>query len=224
MSYIPDTDSEFDEFQKNFVTKMVAGASTWAIPGARVTAITTRQIQWNTDYAAGGKEVDRKSSEAVKKTKTRKLYEKEIRDFVQEFITANSLIDDDQRRAMRVTVADTEPTERARIETSPTVRLIAKEGARFIVECRVKSDSTRASKHKDADGVELAYKVAPKNQPPETPDDAPDRKISGKARVRLDLAIADAGKSLFVFARWYNKTDEAKNGPWSTVSNKIISD
>lgn len=222
--FIPSADAEFDEWQQNFVTHAVAGASSWAIPAPRVTDITNRQAEWAADYAAGGKHVDRTDSQQVKKTQTRNVYEKEIREFIGEFIRKNSLIDDDDRRAMKVTVPDTEPTDRVQIETAPNIRLLPKAGARFIVECRVESDSTRPSRPADADGVELAYIVADKSEPPANPGAATERKLNGSARVRLELNIADAGKSLHCFARWVNATDESKNGPWSTLSSKIISD
>ena len=222
--FIPSSDADFDEWQQNFVTHVVAGASSWVIPAARVTALTTRQTQWATDYAAGGKHVDRTDSQQLKKTQTRDLYEKEIRDFVGEFIRKNSEIDDDERRAMKVTVPDTEPTSRSPIETAPSVTLLPKAGARFTVECRVESDSTRPSRHHDADGVELAYIVAAKTELPANPNETTKSKLSGRARVRLELDIEDAGNSLHLFARWVNTTNDSKNGPWSGLVSKVISD
>lgn len=222
--FIPDPDADFDEWQQNLLTHVNAGGAAWAIPDPKVAALNTRQTQWATDYAAGGKHVDRTDSQQLKKTQTRDVYEKEIRDFIGEFIRKNSLIDDDDRKAMKLTVPDTEPTARQQIDTAPSVRLIPKAGARFVVECRVKSDSTRVSRHKDADGVELAYIVAPKNELPANPNVTTESKLSGSARVRLELSIEDAGKSLHVFARWINTTDDSKNGPWSGLASKVISD
>ncbi len=221
--YIPSGDADFDEWQQNFLTHVVAGASSWVIPAARVTALTTRQTKWATDYATGGKHVDRTDSQQLKKTQTRDLYEKEIRDFVGEFIRKNSEIDDDERRAMKVTVPDTEPTSRSAIETAPSVTLLPKTGARFTVECRVEGDSSRPSRHHDADGVELAYIVAAKDELPGNPNETTKSKLSGKARVQLELDIEDAGKSLHLFARWINTSDNSKSGPFSYLIKVIIS-
>jgi hypothetical protein len=88
----------------------------------------------------------------------------------------------------------------------------------------VKADSNRISRHEDSDGVELAYKVGKKDEAPATPGEARQSKLSGSARVRLELGIADAGKRLYVFARWINTTDDSKNGPWSTIKSRVISD
>jgi len=222
--FIPSGDADFDEWQQNLVTHVNAGGAAWAIPAPRVAALIARQTQWATDYAAGGKHVDRTDSQQLKKTQTRDVYEKEVRDFVGEFIRKNSLVTDDERRAMKVTVADTEPTDRPQIETPVFLALLPKAGARFTVECRVEHDSSRPSRHKDADGVELAYIVAPKDELPANPNVTTESKLSGKARVRLELSIEDAGKSLHVFARWVNTTDDSKNGPWSGLASKVISD
>jgi hypothetical protein len=222
--YIPHPYSEFDEWQKNFITKLVAGAGSWNIPPARLTALINRQSRWKTDFGRGGKQADRNGSDTLAMQKTYKVYVKELRKFVQEFIARSSLVTNAQRKAMGVTVPVKKRTSRLPIETAPTVRLIAKEGARFIAECRVESDSNRTSRHKDSDGVELAYMVADKTEPPANPAETTESKLNGSARVWLELDIADAGKSLHIFARWINTTDDSKNGPWSTIKSRVISD
>lgn len=219
--YIPDPDSEFDEFQKNFMTKLLAGASSWNIPSGRVDALVILQTRWNTDFARGGKEADRRHSDTVAKQGTRKLYEKEIRNVTQEFIAKNSLVNDEQRAALGVTVPDTELTDRPAIESRPTVKPEMKGGARLQMEFRVEDDSDRPSMHQHADVVELKWQVG--GTEPTSPAQCPNTDSFSKAKESMQLDVADAGQFFYGFARWKNNSDNSKSGPFSLLIKIIIS-
>ncbi len=220
MSYIPNSDADFDEWQKNFLTHVEKGSSAWNIPNASVDALKALQTQWDTDYAAGGKHVDRTSSQQLKKTQTRDLYEKDIRGFVQEHIAFNSLITDDERRAMKVTVREEGHEARPPITTSPTVRATPLGGGRIKLECRVESDSSRTSMHPDADIVELRYSLD--DPAPESPAQATNGFNSSRSNWSLQIDILEQGKRFYGFARWANTGDESKSGPWSERFQVIV--
>lgn len=219
--YLPGSFAEFDEWQKNLISKVVAGASTWNIPDARVTALTGRQQQWKDDYEAGGKQTDRRHSDTIAMQSTHKLYEKEIRDFVQEFLAKNSLVSNKQRAAMKLTVPDTEPTDRVAIEDRPTVRAEMKGGALLKLEFRVKADSSRPSMHPDADVVELKYQIG--GTEPASPDETNKTETFSKAKQSMQLKVGNAGKFFYGFARWRNNSDVSKSGPYSVLIKIIIS-
>lgn len=222
--YIPDSDAEFDEWEKNFRTHLGANYASWNIPYARMNnVVNTLGSQWDTDYARGGEHADPKSSETEAKNQTRKLYETEIRKIVKEYIVNSSLVNDEQRIEIGVTVRDTEPTSRAKITTAPITGIKNEPGARFLITCRVEEDSTRASRHPDADSIEMKYQVGGEAAPAR-PDDCSKTITFTKAIHTIELDIGDAGKRLYCYLRWKNTGDDSKSGPWTRQFSAIIAD
>jgi hypothetical protein len=86
----------------------------------------------------------------LQKSMTKKI--REVYDDIPESALTSS-----DRTTLLIPKRDAEPSARSAIGTRPTLKLIVQGGARFIVENRVTSDSTRTSMHPDADHVELVY-------------------------------------------------------------------
>ncbi len=152
---------------------------------------------------------------ALKKTITSKL--REVFDDIPE-----SALTSTDRSTLKIPVRDSEPTTRAAISTSPSLKLIVQNGARFIVENRVDSDQTRPSMHPDADHIEFAYII--QADPPANVNETTKSKILSKARDVLQLDPATGGEKIHCYTRWVNKTDEAKSSPWTRLHTAVISD
>jgi hypothetical protein len=140
---------------------------------------------------------------------------------VYDDIPVRALTDRD-RTTLLIPKRDTTPSTRPAITTRPELTITVQGGARFIVENRVKSDSSRASMHPDADYVELRYSIG--ETPPASADECAVTIIRSKAREILKLKPADARKNFYCYTRWANKTDEAKSGPWTRLHSAVISD
>ncbi len=126
------------------------------------------------------------------------------------------------RSTLKIPVRDSEPTARAAIATSPSLKLIVQNGSRFLVENRADSDQTRPSMHPDADHIEFAYII--QADAPASVNDTTKVKILSKARDVLQLDPATGGQKIHAFTRWVNKTDEAKSSPWTRLHSAVISD
>lgn len=133
-----------------------------------------------------------------------------------------SALTDADRSTLLMPKRDTIPTPRPAIAKRPALKLIVQGGARFIIENRVESDSSRPSMQVDADYVEFIYCI--QDAPPASPDECTKTKILSKARETLQLNPADAGKKIHCYSRWANKTDEAKSSPWTRLHSAVISD
>ncbi|MBI4723127.1 MAG: hypothetical protein HY769_09085, partial [Candidatus Stahlbacteria bacterium] len=129
---------------------------------------------------------------------------------------------DGDREGLGLKVRDTEPTSRAAITVAPCVMLKSGAGATIQVRCRGAEDSTKASRHENADAIELRYKIG--DAAPVSPANCTDTVIFTRAIHTLKLDIADAGKRFYGFLRWKNTTDDAKSGPWSTRHQATIAE
>lgn len=157
----------------------------------------------------------RKQRNTVQKTITNKV--REVYDDIPE-----SALTEADRTTLLIPKRDKKPSERAAITTRPTLKLLVQGGARFIVENRVTSDSTRPSMHPAADYVEFIYCI--QETPPTDPAECNKTKIFSKSRDVLQLDPAVGGEKMHCYSRWANKTDEAKSSPWTRLHSAVISD
>jgi len=242
--YIPGPDGDFDEWQKNYVTHL---SSHWppmeepapgpgpaaappsdllyqflGIPEERYTELVDEQKVWTKDFARGGKETDRRSSEAKAKQKTRKEYEALLRSVTGEYIHKNRKASDEIKRALKLTVPDTEPTPIHGTD-APVVGLTNAGGSVIAFRCRRDEDQTRASMLK---GYLLEVRSWALNTTDPVPND-PDvpgykEDLSSKARFKLTQGMAMLGKTFYCYVRWRSKTNPAFDSPWTNRLQIVI--
>jgi len=92
-------------------------------------------------------------------------------------------------------------------------------GCKVRVSCRTASDSSRASMHPNADGVEIKYALG---EAPANVDACPNKEVFAKSRFIVSLATADAGKRIYAYLRWRTNSNPEKNGPWSDQLETIL--
>lgn len=239
VDYIPGPDGEFDEWQKNFVKHL---SSQWppaeaspspspsaapsellyqflGIPEERYDELTEMQKKWDKDYARGGKETDRRSSEAKAKQQTRKDYEALLRSVAGEYIHKNRKASVEIKRALKLTVPDTElsPAHGSHLVTgAPTVALKNMGGGKIDVHFRRSTDQTRPSMPKGYQ-AELRYVI--EIPLPEDPEEILSKTTvtSSRARFQVDAGMTNKKKTLRSYARWKHKINSAFNSPWTTV-------
>jgi len=133
-----------------------------------------------------------------------------------------SALTNDDRSTLLIPKRDTKPTDRSKITIRPTLKLIVMGGASFTVENRVDKDQTRPSMNPDADYVEMAYIIG--TTPPASVSETNKVKVLSKAREVISFDPANAGKTLYCYTRYVNKTDDSKSGPYTRLHSAIISD
>lgn len=104
--YIPSTEEDFNDWQDNWIPKMIAKAVAWGIPAGIQTENTDAQTDWVPKYAAGKDEADPTSAQRKAKNNSRKAYIKVIRKTVKQYIANNSLVSDADKVSLRLTVPD----------------------------------------------------------------------------------------------------------------------
>jgi hypothetical protein len=117
--YIPRNEEDFNDFQDNWITKMVAKALAWGIPAGTVTENTDAQTDWVAKYAVGKDEADPNSAQRRAKNDSRTEYTGIIRKTVKQYITNNPVVTDADKVSLRLTVPDTIRTRSAVPDHSP---------------------------------------------------------------------------------------------------------
>jgi hypothetical protein len=221
--YIPVKDKDFFVFQGNLVNIVVTNAPAWGIPAPAVAALVARRAEFEPLFTIAENKTTRRRADVVAFRQSRKLYEKEIRAFVKAWLINNPLVTDEQRSEMALTIRDTEPTPRGKIDVIPYVNLKAIGGGDVQVRCRTEKDQTRASMHPLADAIECRYILVPVGEmPPAGQKDAKNTQVSRKARFTVSLGDEQAGQRFYGFFRWANLTNPQNSGPWSPTQTVII--
>ena len=228
--YIPGSDGDFDEWQKNFVSKL---AGTWevgggtpvlrvylGIPDADWFPLLATQGIWTEKFAKGGKEANRTGSDTTAKQVIRKVYEKALREFIAGFIRGNKKATADIKRAMKLTVPDTEPSPLHSTD-APVVALKGLGGGMVDVHCRRANDQTRNSMIINY-RIEIRYVMG--TELPPNPDDISSATTvtSSKSHFKIDTGIINAGKKMKAYARWIHEHDEDFDSPWGETMTIVI--
>ncbi len=220
--YIPASDKDFFDWQDNLVTIVTPKVVAWNIDPPDFTVVTAEQLIYVPLYNKIKNKNNRTGTDVNKHRDERVIYEKILRDFTQANLANNKKVSNGDRTLMNITVKDTTQTSRPKITVTPIVKPTSKAGAIIEIVTRVDNDSTRPSIHVDSDGVEVVYIVA--TSAPVDPDACTKTFFSSKAKFRLAMKIADAGKKIYGFCRWKNSSDESKSGPWSLMFSATITE
>jgi hypothetical protein len=153
----------------------------------------------------------------------RKVYEKELREFHNEWIANNSAIPAEQKLILGGRVRDVEPSPGAPITDVPIVGLKSLGGGDIEVRCRFETDQTRSSMHPDANEVDYRYVLVEAGDvAPSDPEDCPKADSQPKAKFVLRAGAKNAGKRFYGFFRWLNSHRPRQEGPWSNPVNVIV--
>ncbi|MBI4722813.1 MAG: hypothetical protein HY769_07465 [Candidatus Stahlbacteria bacterium] len=108
-NYIPRSDSEFDTWQNNFVTYVMANATALGITTAEVNELSSARAAWNTSYAIHITQQNASRGAAEIKDETKDAHESIIRQLTKK-IQARKETSDLQRESLGITVRDTTKT------------------------------------------------------------------------------------------------------------------
>jgi hypothetical protein len=238
---IPQSDGDFDSYINSTADYLAEGTPTNAdrleVSATQLTTWDTMRSDWNKVYA---KYVDEsKRTKAI--TADKNAQKKTFTTFANPILTSISVkeaLTNNDRSVFKLPERD-EPTHRVKINESPIGRLMPQEGGDLKMKVQMTADATRASRHPDADHVEMRYALlsavptepqspdpnlpsGPKETIPATADQCPFSTISTKANFTVSLGQAASGKRIYAFFRWVNASNLALSGPWSTVQQSVV--
>lgn len=217
-------DDNFFNWQGKAVNKTVTNQVAWNIPAAKVTALTTRRAWYEPLYHKAQEKDERTKADVDRHRQARKLYEKELRAFLNAHIRYNEDVPRDEKIAMGVPPRDLEPTPRGKIDAVPYINLKPLGGGDIQVRARAEKDKTMASMHPLADGIECKYLIVPKGEMAPEDIDASGMKTqtSKKARFTVSCGLKHTGDTFYGFFRWANLSVPANSGQWSTKAAGMV--
>ena len=213
----PTRDDERNTFYNQSIEYLITNKVRLNLSAGHEASLDGKRTEWNSVYpkaknpAVATKPIRERKNELIVEI------EKEIREVYADIPASVLTLDD--RSTLNIPERDSEPTPRPVILDSPIIKVNSLEGAQMEFICRTDTDSTRASMHKDADGIELVYKIG--EPAPTFPAECNRNHISTKAKFVLKLDLSDSGKKMTGFARWKNNTNSEKSGPWSSFSGLV---
>jgi len=218
-NYIPARDADFDIWQGQFIAGITpARITAWKITQADYDALVLLQTDWTSAWNIAKDIGSHTSAETVAKNQARDVYEHALRTFVSQWIRGNTLITDDERRDLGVTVPD---AERTPVGIKTNAPLLTFDPAVHTVQTlRIGNpDDPQTQGMPAGQKVFLERFVGGSGLDPAT--------ISfGNAQVvtrflhRIQYTEADVGKTVYLRACYVNTKGE--KGPFSPVLNAVI--
>jgi hypothetical protein len=216
----PTRDSDFNSKVQIIVPYLNTHKVRLLISAQNITDINALKTIWDDIFPKSQDPAQRTTSVTDDKNTARADIEDLLRSIYDDIPA--SVLNTDDRNTLNLHERDTNPSPRPAINTSPVAKLSSGPGARMEIICRVETDSSRASIHPDADGVEVAYIVAA--TPPASPAACNKIILSTKAKFSVQTDIAEAGKKMFAYMRWKNNSSDDKSGPWTSVLSATVAD
>lgn len=216
--YIPSDEENFNDWQENFVPKMVAKALAWGIPDSEKDAVEDAGTDWGTKYAAGRDEADPTSAQRQAKNDSRRSYTALIRELVNRRIRNNPAVTNDDKTSLRLTVPDTTRTRVAVPSVGPNAKIAKIE--HLVHTIRITNPETPTSQAKP-EGVTRTnvYRFIG----PTAPVNISQYQLIGsatKALYRSTFTEDDAGKKAWYIVQYENTRGE--RGPISDSVNGLI--
>ena len=215
--YIPHADPAFDTWQQNFITYLGAHYTDLGLAPEEIVPPITAQTTWTSDYAAHATAQAAAQSARQAKDDARTAFEDAIRSLVRR-LQASPDVDDTEREAMGITVADTTATAAAEPASRPLVSVDTSQRLRHVIAFVDENTPTRKAKPKGVMGVELWVKIG--DPVPTDPAELTFLAVDTRTPYTADYGGEDGGKTAHYMLRWVNTTGE--KGPWSETASATI--
>ena len=220
--YIPKTDKDFDTFQgtiwDNIVAHQPGTASAWGYPQQRVNAMGTKKNRWDAAWLIAKNKKNRTSGDVIEKDEAREDFEKDIRNFVNDWLAFNDLITDKQRTEMGLHIRDTQPTAHGVLNFAPSGTLDKLSVLEHILRI-LNPNTPHTQAMPDANRAEIQLFIGAANTLPAAMVFSTYR-LSGRFLVKILFAEADRGKTAFYRTRYINRRGDA--GPFGNVFSAVI--
>ena len=216
--YIPAGDPDFDTWQNNFVTYVVANAAALGLdPLVDTAPVLGAQSTWNTDYTALA--IAQAAAQSARQTKdaARQAFEVVIRALVAR-LQASPDVDDSERAGLGITVPDRIATPAEIPATRPVVSVDTSQRLRHVIAFADEATPTRKAKPAGVMGAEIWVKIG--DPAPVDPKELAFLAVDTRTPYTSDYDGADANKVAHYMLRWVNTRGET--GPWSETASATI--
>jgi hypothetical protein len=215
--YIPDTDTEFDAWQQNLLTRLKGDKAKFALADAAEGSLGDLQARWHARYTAHLAAQTDAASKRAAKDEARDAYIAELRKQVQQTQHTPGVTDAD-RAALGLSARDTVRTAAAVPASRPVATIEAGVSLRHTINFFDEGTPNARRKPDGVMGCEIWCKVG---------DPAPTDPAQ-LSFVALDTATpyinnfdgADVGKTAYYRLRWLNTRSEP--GPWSQLYSATV--
>jgi hypothetical protein len=221
-SYIPASDSGFNDWLLNFSTKLTAAPATYGLTAPDATIVSDQAALWTAAYGPTLIPATRTSPAIATKDAVKAATLATVRPFSVN-ISLNASVTDGAKAAIRVTVRKVTPTPVPPPTTKPVIGILTNVAG--VVQFQVRDATTPTTKAKPAGciGVELwaAVGVAAAIDPSQA------RYVGTQTKTPNSWTAepTDRTKIVTFFTRWTTRSGaggRAYTGPWSDPVNTVI--
>jgi hypothetical protein len=212
--YIPKKDALFSAWVDSLLLYVQSHLAAFNIQDAVFQPLLALQTAFNNAYA---KTLDpnRGRVDTAEKNRTRKAFEKALRDFVKAFLEYSPFVSDHDRDEMRIPIHDATPVPPPAtfpeydIDTSIPNRL----SLRIWDEA-----SKKKAKPAGVHGAEIRWEL--RDKPPAKAEDLINSDFATRTPHTFEFTGDKQGKRAYFCVRWENPKGE--KGPWSAIVSAVI--
>ena len=212
--YIPDNDAEFDTWQKDLLAYAndAGNLARWGLTAAFMQAANAQQTVWNGKYGAMLATQIAAQAAMTGKKDSRIAYEPPLRSAVGQ-LQKNPEVTDQDRRAMKITIAETARTAADVPESSPDGEIDVATRLRHIINFWDSATPGVKAKPHGVRGAQIFIKIG--GEAPTSPDECKYLATDTKTPYTHDFEMDEGGMMVYYLLRWENSRGEV--GPWSRV-------
>lgn len=210
-SYIPAADASFNSWLINFDALVTADGLSWDLTAPQIAALAAATTAYSAALTLATDPGTRTPATIAAKNTAKATALATARPIAQ-FLNASTLVTDEDRAALGLTIRKTTPTPITAPTTFPLLDILLGTPGQHKIQWRDSETPLSKAKPFGALQMELWTSVGTITAP--DPSDANFHSLQTKSPFFVDLDVADTGKVITYFARWVTRTGIV--GPWSS--------
>jgi hypothetical protein len=210
---IPEKDYDFHVFQRVLIKNVKKNLAAWHIPAAEFQPLSNMSGLWEAKWKIANNRFTRTTVTIENKTTVRKKYEAALRVFIKRWIRPNPFMDSADQASCKLKPLKTKRSRSSKPRTIPILSFKISTWTRLKITFRASYGDPGSSFRGKPEGiarVEFAYSIGIE---PASPADCKLFVSATRNPYIMAFEATDAGKMLFIFARWVNTANVA--GMWS---------
>jgi hypothetical protein len=214
--YIPTKDGDLLTWSNTLFDGVIEHAAEWGIAPKTWTEVIALMTTYDVALSKA-KDPNHGHADILEKNTARDALKKAVRQYVKEYLIANSAISDDELKRIGLPVHDTHHTPVNPPDSIPLAKVkLSSPGVLewFVID----SKSGKKAKPKGVSGFELVwgiFEVVPNDWAQLTHS-----AFSTRATLKLSFSGNERGKVIAYATRWENT--KGQKGPWSDIESAII--